>query len=245
MSYMQAVSLDAVGTLIQLDKSPQEIYYMVLLRHGIDTVKIKELKEKHIFHKFWLMAEEELPPLFRKNLYDRFTRYQDSRFGFWGLLFETMFNYFGLPKENMATILEDTIVEFADTQHWQLEPTALKLLQYCQKEKIPMFVTSNFDEQLPNLLNKLNIADYFQEIITSAGIGYEKPSPHIFKHLIEVANCPPQKIIHVGDTFSTDIEGALQAGIVPVMIDGKRKKVTTLNQKTTTIHALEQVIALL
>ena len=61
--------------------------------------------------------------------------------------------------------------------------------------------------------------DFFQFMIASADAGSKKPSPKIFELALERAGVEPSRVVHVGDTFATDVLGARRAGIRGVMLD--------------------------
>ena len=48
-------------------------------------------------------------------------------------------------------------------------------------------------------------------MITSALVGFEKPSEKVFHYLVTVADCPPSQILHVGDRVENDVQGAKEA----------------------------------
>jgi len=59
---IQAISLDAMGTLIGLRRSPAEIYFEVLRGLGHDLDKVSRLlKAEGIFRRYWKEAEKRLP----------------------------------------------------------------------------------------------------------------------------------------------------------------------------------------
>ena len=60
------------------------------------------------------------------------------------------------------------------------------------------------------------LADF---VITSGEIGMGKPHPPIYLAALARANADPSQAIHVGDSISGDIEGAMAVGITPVFIN--------------------------
>jgi putative hydrolase of the HAD superfamily len=74
-----------------------------------------------------------------------------------------------------------------------------------------LVVVSNSEGRLAELLAEIGLADLFTVIVDSGRFGIEKPDRRIFEHAIaglDVA-APP---VHVGDSWSADIAGALGAG---------------------------------
>ncbi len=64
------------------------------------------------------------------------------------------------------------------------------------------------------------ILDFFDVIVLSSEIGFEKPHKKIFEiALKEMGIDNPQMAIHVGDCLYADVKGAQHAGIVPILFD--------------------------
>ncbi|QNM10389.1 HAD family hydrolase [Lachnospiraceae bacterium OF09-33XD] len=45
-----------------------------------------------------------------------------------------------------------------------------------------------------------------------------KPRREIFDKALEVSGCRAEKVLHIGDSYSSDVQGAAAAGIRPVLI---------------------------
>ena len=63
------------------------------------------------------------------------------------------------------------------------------------------------------------VADGFDPVITSGGIGVGKPDSEAFAAVLEELGVSPHEALMVGDTFGRDVEGAVMAGIHAVWID--------------------------
>ena len=55
------------------------------------------------------------------------------------------------------------------------------------------------------MLKELNLTQYFDFILPSCVIGYDKPDPIIYKAALEMAgdNIRPDETLHVGDDIET------------------------------------------
>lgn len=71
-------------------------------------------------------------------------------------------------------------------------------------------VLSNSEGRLAELLREIGLADPFAAIIDSGRLGIEKPDRRIFDHALAITGRTSG--IHVGDSWSADVEGALGAG---------------------------------
>lgn len=222
LNHVRALSLDAMGTLIKLRVDAQHTYYEILKGLGHPEEKIAPLRRDPArFRRYWQEAEERLPASFLAEHRDRFYNYTDTPYAFWGLIFETMFRDLGLDRGQLLRALETAYQHFMCADLWRVEPTFSELAAFCSHRDIQLYVTSNWDPRLPVILERLEVACFFAEIITSAHVGYEKPSKKIFARLIDAAGCSPEEILHVGDSPVADIRGARQSGLRPVLF-GRR-----------------------
>ena len=71
---------------------------------------------------------------------------------------------------------------------------------------------SNWDERLRPLLEALKLARYFEVIVVSCEVGVAKPALEIFQEAAGRLGVPTEAILHVGDSFESDVQGARAAG---------------------------------
>ena len=73
-------------------------------------------------------------------------------------------------------------------------------------------VVSNSEGGLAALLTEIGIADAFELIVDSARVGFAKPDPRIFRHVVAELGVDGADRVHVGDSWAADVQGALAAG---------------------------------
>ena len=66
------------------------------------------------------------------------------------------------------------------------------------------------------ILDHLNLSSFFDVLLVSGDLGYRKPHPQVFQHLIDALEVPAPSILFVGDDPRTDVQGSLLAGMRPV-----------------------------
>jgi FMN hydrolase / 5-amino-6-(5-phospho-D-ribitylamino)uracil phosphatase len=66
---------------------------------------------------------------------------------------------------------------------------------------------------------KLGLEERFDFALFAQDIGFTKPDPRIFSATLELAGCTPEELLHVGDSFPSDVEGAQNAGIPAVWLN--------------------------
>jgi putative hydrolase of the HAD superfamily len=116
------------------------------------------------------------------------------------------------PAPDAEILLEIIAHNFSQTSAWQIFPDVLPAIDALASRGINLGIISNWDERLLPLLHKLDLAKYFDAIIVSCDVGFQKPSPVIFEQASRKLGEAPEFILHVGDSLEHDLEGAAAAG---------------------------------
>jgi putative hydrolase of the HAD superfamily len=88
-----------------------------------------------------------------------------------------------------------------------------------------LVVVSNWDVSLHDVLDRTGLRPLVDAVVTSAELGVAKPAPAIFAHALDLAGgVAPEEALHAGDDVAADVEGARAAGIAAVLVarDGER-----------------------
>jgi putative hydrolase of the HAD superfamily len=78
---------------------------------------------------------------------------------------------------------------------------------------LPIAVLTNGTSRLHRDLVTLGIADRFFKIFNSAEIGFCKPDPKVFNHVVEALGCEPEEIFFIDDSLS-HVDAARELGMV-------------------------------
>ena len=113
-------------------------------------------------------------------------------------------------------------------------PGVKDMLDEFGKDRIPMYVLSNSGftaKALWTILDRFGIGQYFSNVWSSADYGKIKPCREFFDMaintvLLEHPEERKEEILFIGDTYSTDIIGAYDAGIKAVWINRKKEEDT-------------------
>jgi HAD superfamily hydrolase (TIGR01549 family) len=89
-------------------------------------------------------------------------------------------------------------------------PEMVALARELTGRGVKVAVLSNSEGKLAELLAEIGIADAFAAIIDSGRVGIEKPDARIFAHTLDAIGAT--EAVHIGDSWTADIEGALHAG---------------------------------
>jgi putative hydrolase of the HAD superfamily len=125
---------------------------------------------------------------------------------------------------------------------WRLFPGTIETLEALKERGIRLAIISNWTMNLEELLQALDLAHYFDAIIVSTVVHLYKPQPEIFHLTAKLLKVELSRCLHVGDSFKTDVQGALAAGFNAALFDPHS---TSQHNFTPTITTLPQLIPLL
>jgi putative hydrolase of the HAD superfamily len=95
-------------------------------------------------------------------------------------------------------------------------PDVARALRELREAGLKLVVVSNWDHSLHERLQETGLAPLLDGAVASAEVGSAKPDGAIFAAALELAGTGDAW--HVGDTVEADVEGALNAGLRPVLI---------------------------
>jgi HAD superfamily hydrolase (TIGR01549 family) len=81
-------------------------------------------------------------------------------------------------------------------------------------ERFPLMALTNGNADL----ERIGLAPYFRGSVTARSLGVAKPDRRIFHHACSALGCAPEQVLHIGDDFELDVNGALNAGLQAVWL---------------------------
>ena len=163
------------------------------------------------------------------NLADAFMSYQNATKPVRSLSREENRVFFA---EYERRVLRGAGVEVSQDEAWQIWRRIRKIdyglalfddtipaLETCRQMGLTVGLISNMNQSGDELAGSMGLLPYLDFSITSHEVGVEKPSPVIFERALERARARPEDAVHVGDQLSSDVAGAANAGINPVLLD--------------------------
>ncbi|MDX1650641.1 MAG: HAD-IA family hydrolase, partial [Myxococcota bacterium] len=82
-----------------------------------------------------------------------------------------------------------------------------------------LVVVSNADGSVERGLRAAGVRAFFDAVVDSAHVGFEKPDPRIFTHALRGVGAEASRTLHVGDLYHADVEGARAAGLHALLLD--------------------------
>jgi putative hydrolase of the HAD superfamily len=121
------------------------------------------------------------------------------------------------------TFFEDVYQFFSKPDAWGIYPEVLEVFEDLRDREIDICVLSNWDARLHTVLDGNGLGEFLSNRFISAELGWEKPDPAIYRHVVESLRIKPESILSVGDDAKNDIEGPKRAGWQAIQIERPKR----------------------
>lgn len=99
------------------------------------------------------------------------------------------------------------------TRFFSLMPDAEEVIRYLAA-KYPLVIVSNgFRSVQYRKIERSGLRDCFKYVVLSEEVGCQKPNPHIYEVALDRGGWKPDEVLMIGDSWTSDIQGAIAAGI--------------------------------
>ena len=205
---LEAVTFDVTHTLLSCPTLGQQ-YADVLARHGIE-VAARDI-EAAIPLVWQELACSASPAR------DRFLHHANGARGFWRHFVERTCELVDAARPS-AFAAAELFDRFAQAAAWEVAPGTRGMLADLRRRGLRLAVISNWDQRLPLLLERLELADHFDTFAISAIVGAEKPHPRIFETALAALGVAAEHALHVGYSRRDDVEGARGVGMQALLL---------------------------
>ena len=102
---------------------------------------------------------------------------------------------------------------------FKLYDDVIPVFKYLITQNYKLGIITNMGNNLYGVCDQLQISEYLSYIVTSEEVGIGKPSPEIFQAALKVSESTISEIMHVGDSYDSDIAGAIALDIKAILIN--------------------------
>lgn len=95
----------------------------------------------------------------------------------------------------------------------------LPLLELLKARELTVGTLTNIGWDIDVILKDLDLVNYLDFVVTSSEVGVGKPHPAMFLDALERANVSPDETLMIGDSYRSDVQGAIGVGIQPFLLD--------------------------
>jgi 2-haloacid dehalogenase len=192
----EVIIFDADDTLFDFKKSEREAFKNAMVEFDIEYDENHHLKiYQDINTAIWKEFEQGLITQ-EKLKVERFKRLSDKLNA-------------GFDENKFAKAYIKHLAEASF-----LFEESLELVESLHKDYKLTIVTNGLTDVQSKRIRKSDIAKYFETVVISEEIKTAKPAPEIFEHAIkDINNIDKSKILVVGDSLSSDIQGGINFGV--------------------------------
>lgn len=208
---VEAVTLDAAGTLFHLAEPVGETYADFGRRHGIYLPPA-------LLDRMFRLAWKRAAPLHDLSTTPIVADSDQAERAWWQSVVRDTFQSAAdeisgeLPgPAAMDSLFESLFAEFARPERWCLYADTLPSLDRLAS-RVRLAVISNFDRRYHTIARGLGLADRFETVVLSGETGFAKPRRDLFDIARTRLNLPAERILHVGDDPEADWHGSREAG---------------------------------
>jgi putative hydrolase of the HAD superfamily len=196
---MRAALLDALGTLVELER-PWPHLVAELRERGV-SVSEEDARRAMLAEMAYYKANHD-DASDRPGLADLRRRCAGIVAGELGV---------ALPVADV----EDAMLAAIRFRPYPEVPAVLRALR---ERGVRLVVVSNWDVSLHDVLERTRLRGLLDAVVTSAEFGAPKPDPAIFAHALDLADASAAEAVHAGDDLDADVHGARAAGIEAVYV---------------------------
>jgi HAD superfamily hydrolase (TIGR01509 family) len=152
-------------------------------------------------------------------------RKRDGHAVAWRCMMEAQLTGGGVPAERAAELAAWLWSEQPRHNLWRRPiPGMIELVRELRQAGVPLAIISNSEGHLHELVADLGWSADFDVVVDSGRIGIDKPDPRIFLHACAALGVAPSELLHVGDAWEADVQGALGASASAVWFDTQHRE---------------------
>jgi putative hydrolase of the HAD superfamily len=202
---IRAIVYDAVGTLLHVKPSVAALYVQVGRANGskLDEAEVRRrfpaafARQEQIDRELgWRTDEMRERQRWRDIVGEVLDDTNDPL-----ACFETLWHLFSKPDA------------------WTIDPDAARVIQTSQKSGLKQAIASNFDGRLRGLVEHMPELHGLSPIVVSSEVGWRKPAPEFFDHLLQALQMPAHEVLFVGDDRGNDYDAARRLGLPALLLD--------------------------
>ncbi|MGL5834919.1 MAG: HAD-IA family hydrolase [Waterburya sp.] len=202
----KVIFFDAMGTLFDLKNSVGEIYQQYAAKYNVQV-------DAELISPAFIQSFKSAPPLAFSAA--EFSPIKQQEFSWWKQVVSATFEQLGVRKNfaDFNTFFTEIYCYFGTGEPWYIFPDTVDSLISCRDRGIELGIISNFDSRLIEVLNHLDLDQFFTSITISSMAGFAKPDANIFHLALSKHRVTSAQAWHIGDSPTEDYTGAKNAGL--------------------------------
>jgi putative hydrolase of the HAD superfamily len=143
----------------------------------------------------------------------------------WRSMLEVFLRHGGVPVDKLDELTGWLWEQQPSKNLWRRPiPGMIELASELRKAGVKLAIISNSEGRMAELLAELGWSETFHVVVDSGRLGIDKPNPGIFQHACAELGVACSELLHVGDSWQADVEGALGVGAQAVWFDARHRQ---------------------
>lgn len=139
-----------------------------------------------------------------------------------------VYNKFGKEISYNEALTKFTDYLNAYESSWKAYDDVIPCLNMLNQYKLGIISNGDHKQQVEKL-RKMNILEYFCDVVVAGDVGYAKPDNRIFEIACQRNNVNIENVFYVGDNIKTDVIPANEIGMKGILIDRDKERKTENN----------------
>ena len=206
---IKAVFFDIYGTIADFFPPKEEIQINVTEKFNITLVKDKILDAYKLANNF-LVKQNSIFPIRKMN--------DEQKLNFFSEYEKIIIDNSGSNVD--VDVAKNIWVEITKQKYdLKIFPDLIQCINDLRDMGLILGLISNINMSGKKIAEKLGLSSYFNYVFTSEDLGCEKPNKMIFEKSLDIAKLSPSEVVFIGDQVESDILGAKNANILPILLD--------------------------
>jgi len=214
-SQYKVIVFDLHYTILRLYPSRGIVYQRIFKKHGFNAHP-REIKKA--FSIVWKDYGD------KKISENSIKHHNEENIEKWWFDFHfKMLKRLGLKDQVVAEGINKDIPHqfFSNSKIHKMYDDAKKILPFLKKHKVKLVLLTNGYKSTAKVIKYFELNKYFDHIIISCDVGMSKPDPKLYRMIAKKLSVEQKEILCVGDSYATDVIGAIKSGCGAAIIDRK------------------------
>jgi putative hydrolase of the HAD superfamily len=209
---IRAILFDLDGTLRYNRPRFNDILAQFAVEYGAPDTHDNRCSAERWLHYYWAQSADVQFDM---------QYYGDLSQAFWENHTRRYLIAFGHPPDQAAQLAPEIYSRMNaeyDPQPW-VPPEVFEVLRTLREAGFLLGIVSNRTNPLNDELQTLGLDCYVDLQLTAGEVNSWKPDTGIFLQAVMLLQVNPTEVLYVGDNYYSDVIGARNAGLVPVLLD--------------------------
>ncbi len=218
MSKYKCLIFDVDNTILQYDASAAAALKTLLLNHEVLYTQQIEDIFRQVCYELWKSFDLNLldDPIIRQKYHELFKQYNYKRFE----VFRDKLEISNLKHISVNKLAQEYDDIFNNTRIF--ENHAINVLKQCSKTHIIAAATNGLKDTQRKRLSP--VKEYLSYIFISEEMGCVKPMKEFYDHMLSNMKLDKKECLFIGDLYTTDIVGAINADMKAVWYKEKERE---------------------